>query len=179
MVLHDLFFPCWFSPSLLPLLGCGDRPRLQPLDSLCSRYVYLTSSLTAAGSITLLTQKQAAATLLIFAYYTLSLCRFPHLYSPWAVLGLEIFGVIFWLTSFALCAEWTATFNHSWWTHGSKSATSYGFWNAPFRPEDIGLASRSLPFIGGLMKRAAAGENMWKASVGLMGAAAGLGAVQL
>jgi hypothetical protein len=118
---------------------------------------------------------QASATLLVFAYYTLSLCRWPHLYSAWAVLGLEIFGVIFWLTSFALCAEWTATFNHSWWTHGSSTATNYGFWNAPFRPEDIGLQSRGIPAI----KRALSNEKQWKAAVALMGTAAGLGAVQL
>ncbi|KPI44744.1 uncharacterized protein AB675_8671 [Cyphellophora attinorum] len=125
----------------------------------------------AAFGLTLFT---ASATLLVFAYYTLSLCRWPHFYSAWAVLGLEIFGVIFWLTSFALCAEWTATFNHSWWTHGSSTATNYGFWNAPFRPEDIGLQSRGIPVI----KRALASEKKWKSAVALMGTAAGLGAVQ-
>lgn len=114
-------------------------------------------------------ENQASATLVILGYYSVSLCRKPKLYNAWAVLGLEIFGVIFWLVSFALCAEWTAAFNHDvYWSLGKT--TNYGFWNAPFRPEDIGLESR------GLSKRA---TNPWRASVGLMGTAAGLGALEL
>jgi hypothetical protein len=112
---------------------------------------------------------QASATLIIFGYYSVSLCKKPELYNAWAILGLEIFGVIFWLVSFALCADWTATFNHDIYL-GSGTKTNYGFWNAPFTPEDIGLESRDLA------KRA---TNKWKASIGLMGTAAGLGAVEL
>ena len=103
------------------------------------------------------------------AYYSVSLMKKPNLYNAWAVLGLEILGVIFWLVSFALCAEWTHAYNHDIYT-GNGRTTNYGFWNPPFTPEDIGLESRDLA------KRA---TNKWKASIGLMGTAAGLGALEL
>jgi hypothetical protein len=115
-----------------------------------------------------LTAYQASATLIIFAYYFVALSRKPQYYNRWAVLALEIFGVIFWLVSFALCAEWTAVYNDGYWWNGGH--TSYGFWNAPFSPKDIGLQS------GRLRRR---GANKYRAGVGLAGTAAGLGAVEL
>lgn len=127
---------------------------------------------------TSLSHIQASATLLIKLYYTLSLTRLPHLYHPYAILACEALGTVFWLTSFALCAEWTAAFNHHWWTGGSKTATNYGFWNAPFRPEDMGLVSRE---VTGTAAGGAGGGNggRWKAAVGCMGATAGLSGVLL
>lgn len=117
---------------------------------------------------------QASATLIIFGYYAISLCRKPEFYNAWVVLGLEIFGVIFWLVSFALCAEWTATFNHrTYFGTGASTdydSTNFGFWNAPFTPEDIGLESRDI---------VTGAPAKWKTGVALMGTAAGLGALEL
>ena len=103
----------------------------------------------------------------MFAYYSITLCSKPEWYNLWAILALEVLGVIFWLTSFALCAEWTSAFNHVQdWRDGEYED---GFWNAPFAPEDIGLRSASF-------KKA---TSRSRACVGLMGAASGLGALQL
>jgi hypothetical protein len=104
--------------------------------------------------------------LIIFAYYFVALSRKPMLYNRWAVLGLEIFGLVFWAVSFSLCAAWTAGAN--WWNWGDD--TQYAFWNAPFDPEDIGLIGRSL------VKRS---SNKWRAGVACGGVTAGLGAVEL
>lgn len=50
---------------------------------------------------------------MIGGYHRLALRYKPVLYNCWAVLSLEAFGVIFWLASFILLAEWTALFNNS------------------------------------------------------------------
>jgi hypothetical protein len=94
-------------------------------------------------------------------------------YDKWAVLGLEIFGVIFWAVSFSLCAEWTAAFNWSFYFGGGNydsTNTKYGFWNADFDPSDIGLVSR------GLTKRS---SSKWTGGVACAGVASGLGAIEL
>ncbi|KIW13014.1 hypothetical protein PV08_08201 [Exophiala spinifera] len=115
-----------------------------------------------AFGVTLFT---ASASLIIFVYYFIALSRQPNLYNRWAVLGLEIFGVIFWLTSFALMAQWTSVYNGWWYGNGN----SYGFWDAPYRPEDVGFAKRTV------VKRSV---NKYHAGVALAGTAAGLGAVE-
>lgn len=80
-------------------------------------------------------------------------------------MGLEIFGVIFWLVTFVLLAHWTSVYNGFW--YGENNA--YGFWNAPFAPADVGIRSRSI------VKR---GTNKYHAGVALAGTAAGLGGVE-
>ena len=111
----------------------------------------------------------ASATLIIFGYYSISLCRKPQIYNAWAVLGLEILGVIFWLVSFSLCAEWTAAFNHDWYFGNDKT---FGGWKAPFNPDDLKFDV----YKRDVVERSTA---HWKASIGLMGTAAGLGALEL
>ncbi|EXJ86186.1 hypothetical protein A1O1_06556 [Capronia coronata CBS 617.96] len=108
----------------------------------------------------------ASASLVIFAYYFVALSRKPALYNRWAVLGLEIFGVFFWLLSFGLLANWTNVHNSFWFGQNG----SYGFWHAPFDPSDIGLRTRSI------VKR---GTNKYHTGVALAGTAAGLGGVEL
>ncbi|KAL6251099.1 hypothetical protein RBB50_001307 [Rhinocladiella similis] len=115
-----------------------------------------------AFGVTLFT---ASASLIIFVYYFIALSRQPSLYNRWAVLGLEIFGVIFWLTSFALMAQWTSVYNGWWYGNGN----SYGFWDAPYHPEDLGFAKRTI---------ARRSVNKYHAGVALAGTAAGLGAVE-
>ncbi len=74
--------------------------------------------------------------------------------------------MIFWLTSFAMMAQWTSVYNGWWYGEGD----SYGFWDAPFRPEDLGLAKRTI------VRRS---TNKYHAGVALAGTAAGLSAVEL
>jgi hypothetical protein len=57
--------------------------------------------------------QQYVATLFIGGYHRVALGYKPVLYNRWAILGLEAFGMIFWLASFILLAEWTAMFNNS------------------------------------------------------------------
>ncbi|KAK7903358.1 hypothetical protein LTR67_001377 [Exophiala xenobiotica] len=107
----------------------------------------------------------ASASLVIFVYYFVALSYHPTLYHPWAILALEAFGVIFWLTSFATMAQWTSVYNGWWYGEGD----SYGFWEAPFRPEDVGFAKITI------VRRSA---NKYHAGVALAGTAAGLAAVE-
>lgn len=109
---------------------------------------------------------------MIFGYYIVALSHKPELYNRWVVLGFEIFGVFFWLVSFALLANFTSRFNgrNRWYGDGD----SYGFWNAPYTPEDVGFdkrAPRFGPKNGGLSKM--------HVGIALAGTAAGLGAVEL
>ncbi|KAK0100106.1 hypothetical protein ONS96_008041 [Cadophora gregata f. sp. sojae] len=48
---------------------------------------------------------QAIATITIAVYYIASVTFRPVFFNYWAVIGLDIFGLIFWLTSFALLAS--------------------------------------------------------------------------
>jgi hypothetical protein len=52
----------------------------------------------------LLTELQSLATFILLIYIVGSELWFPFLYNYWAILGLEIFAVFFWLVSFALLA---------------------------------------------------------------------------
>lgn len=102
----------------------------------------------------------------------MALSRKPALYNRWVVLGLEIFGVFFWLVSFALLANWTRRFNgfNRWYGDGD----SYGFWNAPYSPEDVGFTKRAPRF--GPKK---GGHSNRHVGVALAGTAAGLGGLEL
>jgi hypothetical protein len=106
---------------------------------------------------------------LIFAYYIVALSHKPTLYNRWAVLGLEIFGVIFWLVSFSLLANFTSWYNGDDYWYGDGD--SYGFWKAPYLPEDVGFAKRAS------VKKT--GHSRYHAGVALAGTAAGLGAIEL
>lgn len=112
----------------------------------------------------------ASATLVIFVYYFVALTKKVEWYNRWAVLALEAFGTIFWLVSFALLADWTATFNGSDYWYGAGD--SYGFWRAPYSPDDVTGMTGS-----GLGKRSS--NNKYKAGLALAGTAAGLGAAEL
>jgi len=111
---------------------------------------------------------QASASLIIFTYYFVALSHQPALYNRWAILSLEIFGVVFWLVSFALLANWTSVYDGGDYWYGDGDA--YGFWHAPYSPSDIGLRKRYM------VKR---GTNKYHDGVALAGTAAGLGAVEL
>ncbi|EXJ77638.1 hypothetical protein A1O3_09866 [Capronia epimyces CBS 606.96] len=137
--------------------------------ALATLFLVFTSAATAiwgsypAFGIALFT---SLASLIIFAYYFVALSCKPALYNRWVVLSLEIFGVVFWLVSFALLADWTSFHNRLWFGHGG----SYGFWHASFSPSDIGLRTRDI------VKRS---TNKYHAGVALAGTAAVLGGAEL
>lgn len=53
---------------------------------------------------------QAIVTLIICIYYIVAEFGAPAIYNYWAVLGLDIFLVLFWLISFALLAAQIAPY---------------------------------------------------------------------
>lgn len=107
---------------------------------------------------------KSSATLLIFVYYYVCLSYKPRLYNRWVILGLEIFGVIFWVVAFSLLAEWTAFYNaNNWWL--SYYDDTYGNWDYPYTYEK----SRHSGRMGG----------KYRAAIALAGTASGLGAVEL
>lgn len=122
--------------------------------------------LLSSWSVEILMERKASASLLVFVYYFVALSRQPGLYNRWAVLGLEIFGVAFWLVSFLLLAHWTSVYNAYWFGENG----SYGWWNAPYAPDEIGFRKRSI------LKRS---TNKYHTGVVLAGTAAGLGGVEL
>ncbi|KAK4949690.1 hypothetical protein LTR10_011531 [Elasticomyces elasticus] len=107
----------------------------------------------------------SSASLLVFIYYFLALSRSPALYNRWAVLGLEIFGVVFWLVSFLLLAHWTSVYNSYWLDEND----TYGWWDASSAPNEIGFKKR------GVFKRS---SNRYHTGIALAGTAAGLGGVE-
>ena len=87
-------------------------------------------------------RNKSSASLLVFVYYFLALSRQPALYNRWTVLGLEIFGVVFWLVSFLLLAHWTSVYNAYWLGEND----GYDWWNTSIAPDDIGFRnSRGVP----------------------------------
>ncbi|KAG9230331.1 hypothetical protein BJ875DRAFT_431868 [Amylocarpus encephaloides] len=58
----------------------------------------------------------AIATLIITAYNIVSFVALKPAYNYWAVLGLDIFGIIFWITSMGLMASWVSGFNDLYYT---------------------------------------------------------------
>jgi hypothetical protein len=89
------------------------------------------------------------------------------LYNRYVILGLEVWGVLFWLGSFSLLATWTCRYNgRDYWYSGN----SYGWWRASFAPQDLGLARRAYDGKRG---------SKYHAGVALAGTAAGLGAIEL
>jgi len=76
--------------------------------------------------------------------------------------------VVFWLVSFSLLANFTSWYNGSDYWYGAGD--SYGFWKAPYSPEDVGFSKRA---------RVGKSHSKYHAGVALAGTAAGLGAVEL
>ncbi|KAI1616318.1 hypothetical protein EDD36DRAFT_428910 [Exophiala viscosa] len=107
----------------------------------------------------------SAASLLVFVYYFVALSGQPTLYNRWAVLGLEIFGVVFWLVSFLLLAHWTSVYNAYWFGENDN----YSWWNTSIAPDKIGFRERSV------FKR---DSNSYHTGIALAGTAAGLGGVE-
>ncbi|KIV88965.1 hypothetical protein PV10_08589 [Exophiala mesophila] len=106
----------------------------------------------------------SSATLLIFVYYYVCLSYKPRLYNRWVILGLEIFGVVFWIVAFALLADWTAFYNaNNWWLNYYDDNYDYS-WEYPYTNDK----SRHSGRLGG----------KYRAAIGLAGTAAGLGAVE-
>lgn len=86
----------------------------------------------------------------------------PIIYNYWAILGLDILGVIFWLVSFALLASEVATY---------KSDLD-SFNSCIYEVDGVCFYKRSLP---SLQKRDTTIEDYYHA----LAATAGLGAVEL
>jgi hypothetical protein len=107
---------------------------------------------------------QSIATFIIVAYYIVSGTYHVESYNRWAVLALDIFGVIFWLISFALLADWSANaYSGSYWYGYAYDPWPYG---APYQVD-----RRSL------VKHDPSGK--YSASRGLAAASAAGGAVEL
>ena len=93
----------------------------------------------------------------------MALSHKPALYNRWAVLSLEIFGVVFWLVAFSLLADWTAFHNsNGWWFNNDDT---YNRWRASSSSGLIGYRKTH--------------KRKYRAGIALAGTAAGLGAVEL
>jgi hypothetical protein len=105
---------------------------------------------------------------MIFAFHFVTLSRKPVLYNRWVVLCIEIWGVIFWLIAFALCAESVAVYDGDSWSNG------YGYDRSSWSESLKAKVMRNV--LRNLSRRA---TNRYKRAVALTGVAAGLGALEL
>ncbi|RFU32237.1 hypothetical protein B7463_g4113, partial [Scytalidium lignicola] len=69
-----------------------------------------------------LTLFTALATMIITAYVLIANIWVPILYNYWAILGLDIFAVVFWIISFSLLASEVAQYS---WVVDSYTSCSY------------------------------------------------------
>ncbi|PQE13557.1 Integral membrane protein [Rutstroemia sp. NJR-2017a BVV2] len=69
------------------------------------------------------------ATIIIVVYYLLATLSFPSLYNYWAILGLDILAVIFWVVSFPLLASEIANYTeyYSYTDYYSGYDCSYSY----------------------------------------------------
>ncbi|PSS10548.1 hypothetical protein M430DRAFT_60985 [Amorphotheca resinae ATCC 22711] len=67
----------------------------------------------------------ALATIIISSYVLLASLVWPIIYNYWALLGLDIFSIIFWIISFSLLASEIA--DYSWAFHGGFSCAYDAF----------------------------------------------------
>ena len=69
--------------------------------------------------------------MIITIYYIVATTGAPVLYNYWAVLGLDIFAIIFWLVSFALLASEIAPYFDSYYDYDYDNTDSctyiYGY----------------------------------------------------
>jgi len=74
-------------------------------------------------SLTLFT---AIATMILTVYYIVSITALPVAYNYWAILGLDIFAIIFWIISMSLLASEVAAYS---WALSDDSSTYcvYGY----------------------------------------------------
>jgi len=72
-----------------------------------------------------LTLFTAVCTLIIVVYNLVAAIAVPAMYNYWAILGLDIFGVVFWLVSFALLASEVAAYQIVTYTFDTSSCNYY------------------------------------------------------
>jgi hypothetical protein len=65
--------------------------------------------------------------MIITVYYIVASTGAPVLYNYWAILGLDIFAIIFWLISFALLASEIAPYFGSYYNNTSSCTYYYGY----------------------------------------------------
>ena len=86
-----------------------------------SPYVHPNFNLIPA----LVDTEQAVCTLIIVVYNLVATMAVPAMYNYWAILGLDIFGVVFWLVSFALLASEVAAYEIVTYTYDTSSCNYY------------------------------------------------------
>lgn len=72
--------------------------------------------------------------MIITIYYIVSTMALKSAYNYWAILGLDIFAIVFWLISFALLASEVAAFL---WGYGYSSSTSTCYYGYCYKKRDI------------------------------------------
>lgn len=63
--------------------------------------------------------------MILTVYYIVSVTALPAAYNYWAILSLDIFGLIFWLISMALLAWEVAVFGWAVSVYSGSSSSSY------------------------------------------------------
>jgi len=81
----------------------------------------------------------AIATIIITVYIILATFIWPIIYNYWAILGLDIFAIVFWLTSFALLASEVAGLSF----YSSASDSCYYYDGVCYRKQRRALGKRA------------------------------------
>ena len=81
--------------------------------------------------------------MIITIYYIVASTGAPVLYNYWAILGLDIFAIIFWLISFALLASEIAPyFDTSYYYYDNTSSCSYYYYGVCIKKRSVELEKR-------------------------------------
>jgi len=122
-----------------------------------------------------LTTFVAIATIIITLYIILATMVWPVMYNYWAILGLDVFAIIFWLVSFALLAsevnQVKSTFSYYYDPYSSSSSSYSGSNCATYYGYTYCVKKRD---VGVLTKR----SDVLKTYYSAMAAAAGLGGLE-
>jgi hypothetical protein len=104
--------------------------------------------------------------MIIVVYYLVATIATPVMYNYWAILGLDIFAVVFWIISFSLLASEVASYEILTYNYTPDDSCLYVV-------DGVCYKKRSLNF---LSKRATTSPYTYKNA---MAAASGLGGLEL
>lgn len=81
-------------------------------------------------------------TMIITVYYIVATTVLPAAYNYWAILGLDMFAVLFWIISFSLLAWEVAAFGWGL-SYAGTSSTSCDIYGYCYKKRDLGIEKRA------------------------------------
>ena len=77
--------------------------------------------------------------MIITVYYIVAVTGVTAAYNYWAILGLDIFAIVFWIISFSLLASEVAAYS---WVVSDVSSCNYTYLGYCYKKRDLNLEKR-------------------------------------